>query len=116
MVTNTLFVLALISCAFAGFQSCYNPDTTIYNEGISGTPYPGKLCTPHGCLDTQNHQIFYCYNFLLDVIVPCNNYTWDPISNNCGLMEVANPGCTTKECVDLTRMLVLDTSQLWGMC
>ena len=114
MLTKVLFVFALVSYSFAGFNSCFNPDRTIFNEGISGTPYPGKLCNYNGkCIDTENQQIFYCYNFVLDIVVPCHNSTWDPVTNFCAIVEVLNPGCATKKCVDQTRMLFYEDSQLW---
>lgn len=113
MFTKLFFVLSLISFSFAGFNTCYNPDVTIYNQGISGSTYPGKLCNHQHCINTENHQIFFCYNYVVNVIVPCNSTTWDPISNFCGIVEVVNPGCTTKKCVDQTRMQFLDASQIW---
>ena len=114
MLAKVFFIFALFSCSFAGISRCFNPNTTIFTEGISGTPYPGKLCNYNGkCIDTENQQIFFCYNFLLDIIVPCHNSTWDPISNFCAIVEVMNTGCETKKCVDQTRMLFYESSNIW---
>lgn len=110
----------LVACLFFCCVQCfhlnpiyYDPNITIYNTGIAGEEYSGSLCDWQSCIPTMNHQIFFCYNRLTQMIVPCKNSTWDPVSDYCFILEVLDTGCTTKKCADTTRLRFLDVSRAW---
>mmetsp|Transcript_9113 Transcript_9113/g.11269 ORF Transcript_9113/g.11269 Transcript_9113/m.11269 type:complete len:195 (-) Transcript_9113:50-634(-) len=109
MTRNLLLIFVFVVAALGskGGPLFLEPSNTIYNNGIAGAEYPGKICSGgdwyNDCTPTTNHEIFYCFNYRLNVPVPCSNRTWDPMVNACGIAEVRTPNCTTKDCVDHVR-------------
>ena len=109
-----LFSLFFVSVCIA---QCSDFPSLLWDKGIPGTPYPGKLCTPStGCVDTVNHQVFFCFNYGLRIGVECRNSTWDPISNGCGITEMLTYPCTTKACITPARLAVIDAYSMPWMC
>mmetsp|Transcript_12143 Transcript_12143/g.20720 ORF Transcript_12143/g.20720 Transcript_12143/m.20720 type:complete len:183 (+) Transcript_12143:21-569(+) len=108
-------LFCLIGLSLCQNCNCFEPR---WNKGINGNDYQTEYCLGMGneCIQTTNHQVFYCWNYFLDIPVACSNKTWDPLTDMCGIIEKVNPHCETKTCVNVMRPLFAEHSSFGWEC
>ena len=103
-----IFALSVGVSAYGEWRvvtSAFMSNRTLYNTGIAGPTSGGQICADNGfCIETKDYSVFFCYNVEFYSVVPCSNATWDPLHDFCVYATIHEANCTTKNCVDSTRM------------